>query len=331
MYYNYFTRRVVFDLVDVYLLTFLITVYATKCLKFYFSEEEQMKRLREDLIKQSNLIESFSKPKVSSSEKQMMKIYNFAVRGGDLDSTKTTRMRLLSAAADRISRIVIYVLSLSKTQVANGNLIFRFISSHLEYIMARWGITAIYCTLSLGTPFQQETIIAIVLGGTTGAIVGWIGVGVTLMAEVLIGAIVSRSLAQQLINWHEFYYIREHALRLMKDEKFQNEFYARMQRILNKEPKLAPLNWEINPALQETAEKLGLTKPDALGPTRPFRNILRDMLNSNREKIGKIEKRMKTLKDLYDKLYSDSEILDVNFVDESKSNIPITIFRYYRR
>jgi hypothetical protein len=64
MYYNKFVNKLILDGFDYSIISFLIVFYLSKYSQFYFSEEQKIERLRQDIIKKSKLIESSSQPTI---------------------------------------------------------------------------------------------------------------------------------------------------------------------------------------------------------------------------------------------------------------------------
>jgi hypothetical protein len=76
-------------------------------------------------------------------------------------------------------------------------------------------------------------------------------------AHVIAVGFLGRSFTQQWIAELEYRRFRKKLLQLLKDEEVQNQLARIAEKIQFKKPKVE-LNWEKNPALQETAENLGI-------------------------------------------------------------------------
>ena len=50
MYYHRILGRIIFDAFDYFILSIIISIYCTAFCRNHFSEEQKMKRLRQDLI-----------------------------------------------------------------------------------------------------------------------------------------------------------------------------------------------------------------------------------------------------------------------------------------
>jgi len=271
MYYSRVLGRIIIDKLDIYLVSAAISIYITEYGKFYFSEEEKMRRLREDLINsseeekmrklredlinKSKLVKSFSQKKMPYSVKmihrmeRIQKIYNLALRGGNDEVLLTT--------SEKIKALVLYLLSILQKKT-NDNKLFNLILSsaglYLQFLLLLWRIHVLYCV----DPLTGETIIVtMVAGGTTGMLISWLGIGATLFAHLLVGIFVGRSSFQQLNR-----FIVEKKLQII----FQKTLANQKKKLEENQRKLEMITetaeslgvFEENPGLKETAEGLGV-------------------------------------------------------------------------
>lgn len=182
---------------------------------------------------------------------------------------------------------------------------------YLRVILIVWQIDVRYC---VDPVTGQSIVMTILFGGTTGFILSWIGVGPTLFANFLGVVFMSRSLAQQLSHNLEYRKFRDQVVNIIKDEEFQSTIVRIAERIEDNKQKIQTLNWEQNPALKEAAERLGIfeEKPNS-GPIKSTENSL---YKRYLEKLGKAAEKVVHLE-------ADSDIIDIDFVDEDRSiNIP---------
>jgi len=312
MYYNKALGRIILDLFDYFLISVIISIYFTEYLKNYFSEEQKMLRLREDLINKSKLVKSSSQTITSSSATRVQKIFNFALRGGD--------EKVLFANAEKIKTFVIYLLAFLEKKLNNNNKIFNIIvvgaRLYLRFILLVWKIDLTYYVDPVTKEFMVMTMI---FGGATGFIISWIGVAVTLIANLCGLTLISRSLVQQLIHILEYIQdiktLNQYQIdidNLLKEKKTDKTVVSVAERIENNNQKLKTLNWEQNPALKETAERLGIfeEKPNPRGPIKSTENTLYNRY-LEKKKIRKIVEKVVDVE-------ADSDIIDVDFVNEDR-------------
>lgn len=311
MYYHKILKRVVIDLFDCFLISMIISIYCTHYVKSYFSEKQKMERLRQDLINKSKLVKSSYQIITPSLPTKAQKIFNFAIRG-----IRGGNEELLYKNAENIKELIISLLLIVQKRINNPiifNLIFSLARCYLHLILLVFKIDVKYCVDPLT---GQSIIMTVVFGGTTGFIVSWIGVGVTLATNLLGVVFLSRSLTQQVSNHLEYIKFRNQVLNLVKDEEFQSTIdrIGIKKRIETNKLKLKTLNWEKNPAIKQAAEHLGIfeEKPNP-GPIKSTENSLYNRY---------LKKLRKTVEKVVD-VEGNSDIIDVDFGNQDRSiNIP---------
>jgi hypothetical protein len=193
--------KFVLDAFDYYMLSALVVSYRVTRLNDRFSEKAKMKRLREDLISKSRLIESSSsRPGIVPKLTKIQKIYKVALdtRGGSNQelgyefATKIQEFFLKLAAflQDRKNQIILhYILS-------GARLVLRL-------MLSMYGIQLHY--LVADPVSQQRIITAIVAGSTTGFVLSWIAAATTIsIFPILLSIFTLRSSFQQVTHNREY-------------------------------------------------------------------------------------------------------------------------------
>ena len=317
MYYNRFLGRIVLDLVDYFLISAIVSIHCTEYLKRYSSEKQKMERLRQDLINKSMLMKSSSPRITPSLAKRVQKIYNFALtlRGGDDKLVKNTIEKLLYKNTEHIKTFVIYLVVIFQKRGENKKIINFLLSVaylYLRIILIIWRINVSSC---VDPVTGQLMVITMFFGGTTGFIISWIGVGATIVANLLGVVFIGRSFAQQLsqniVYTKEYIKFKNNVVNSIEDEEVQSTIVPVAELIEDNKQKLKTLNWEQNPALKEAAERLGIfeEKPN-FGPIKSTDNSLYKRYLE--KKLGKAVKKVVDIG-------VDSDIIDVDFVDQDLS------------
>jgi len=259
-----------------------------------------MERLWQDLINQSKLIESRYKP-IRPSSRNKSKVHKiFTTFRGGAD-------QLLFTAVEYIKRNIIYLLISTKKKSDNNRILnlslsaFRF---YMQILFMTWQVEVNYYVDKVS---RQSIIMTVVCGGTTGFVVSWIGVGTTLVANVISLTILGRSAVQQLVHNILFKKLVE---KLIHDKKFTNTIGQIANQIEEPKQKLKELVWEQNLVLKQAAERLGICEEKTkLGPIKSTGNSMYTRYQKKLEKIANVEPEL--------------EITDFGFVDENQAiNIP---------
>lgn len=249
MYYNKLLNKFVFDLIDYFLLSAIISFYTTQYLKSYFSEKQKMERLRQDLISQSKLLESSKQPnslRLLSSSRSIPIISS--IRGGDK----------LFEISENLNVFITCVLTALKNKMGN-NLLFNFcLASAIGYvrlILSFWKIIVTFYCADPTTGEMKAQVLAIGLGtgGTVGVFASWLGASATVFSHLLVLGFLGRSAAQQMIFFKDYIQIRNEISRLLDHKKIHKAILKIAQRIKNPnlKLKLKPLHWEQNRALKK--------------------------------------------------------------------------------
>jgi len=106
-----------------------------------------------------------------------------------------------------------------------------------------------------------------------------------------------------------------HGLNLLEKEEVQSRLARVGERLENNKQKLKTLNWEKNPEIKRTAERLGIfeEKPTT-GPIKSTQNYLEKRYL---ERVKKLRKGVEKV------VEADGDIIDGDFVNQDRSiNIP---------
>jgi len=317
MYYDKFRNRWIVDGFDYFLISMILSIHFTEYLKFYFSEEQKMERLRKSLIQKSKLVQSSSPTRSSSSAKRVQKIYNFALRGGSESSEgKVTMFKVAQAIQIRVH----FLLSILENKAKNEkkwNFILSTLHLYLRLILILWKIHVSYCR---ETQTNQVTILTAVIGGGAGGfIVSWIGVGSTLVANGFGGVLIGRSFLQHLTQSKAYQEFLQYGIRrFLKNEEVQSKIVALAEAELidNNNQKIKIVNFEQNQAIREAAERLGILKEKPT--TGPMKSTGNDLYNRYLERLAKAGRKV---------LEADSDSPDVDFVKEARSSIKLPRIR----
>jgi hypothetical protein len=207
MYYNKVFRVWVFDPFDYFLMSACLVSILTRHLKNYLSEKASMKRLKNSIIKKSQLIEA-SNSKVTKFSSKGLKFrlkvqeickFVFMPRGGEL---RAEMFKILFTAV-RIS---------------------------LQIVLSLCDINLQYVVVNEVNP--QTVVIMICAGGTTGFVSSWFSVGAFLLTPpTILSFFLLRSLTQQFLHNAEY----------IKWERFQKEmktFFIDIQKNIDNSNKI---------------------------------------------------------------------------------------------
>lgn len=215
------------------------------------------KRLKDDLIKKSRLIEgskstkSFGFP--SSRQSKIQRIYKFALdsRGGsDLEYK----------LAEKIKDFLIKLSVLFKEKELKATvlkIIFSQARATLELILSICKINLEYVVID-----QQVGILASCTGSATGFVCSWFSVGAILFGPpTILSVFFLRSLTQQFLNNRNYLKFKNYISEILKDQNFKEQIpeilmKAQGQIENSKAIKLEHLNWNKNPAIKEASERL---------------------------------------------------------------------------
>lgn len=239
-------------------------------IKNYRSEKSSMKRLREDIIDKSTLIE-LKKRKVTNSSKispkrraekihEILKIMRWPRGGQNYDPNTDVDFEF----ADNIQKFVIQMAIYLKKKELKSKL-FKFIFSYatlvLRIILAKFNIELHYMFLQPGN--QGLYVVASMTGGATGFILSWYSIGAFLFfPPTILSAFIVRSTFQQIL-FNVRYSRLQNMISKMVDEaiseigviaKAQKEIQKKLKN--SQSIKLESLNWNRDPSIKRTAQQL---------------------------------------------------------------------------
>jgi hypothetical protein len=159
----------------------------TKFLQSYFSEEQQTEKLRQDIIRQSRVLNFRSKAIINSSPfstKQVKKLYTLPIRGGDIETAN--KLKLLPAIAEKIKKFLGWLCIFLKIKKIENrhNLILQLFRLNLKFVLRFWDVSII--TFIFDLTIVDPTPVPIIMGIAVGSNVGYLGVGGTLIAQSLL-------------------------------------------------------------------------------------------------------------------------------------------------
>jgi len=315
MYYNKIFRVWVFDPFDYFFISAFLASILTRHLKNYLSEKASMKRLKNSIIKKSQLIEA-SNSKVTKFSSKGLKFrlkvqeickFVFMPRGGVI--------RLAVFLKDKELRAEMF------------KILFTAVRISLQIVLSLCDINLQYVVVNEVNP--QTVVIIICAGGTTGFVSSWFSVGAFLLTPpTILSFFLLRSLTQQFLHNAEY----------IKWERFQKEmktFFIDIQKNIDNSNKikLENLNWNKNPAIKEAAERLGIFEnaPNAIGklnldtldPNPDLKKFLEEsgiigtettnLKTRIKRKIGKTV----NFKDFVDNNKSDLDVIDAEIVNKT--------------
>lgn len=342
MYINRFTGRLVLDTVDFFLISCFIMSKLTSYLKDYLSEKASMKRLRNDIIDKSRLIEpSKSTNKLSPKKAAIRNVYRigFNTRGGS-----DYQYQLAEGIQDFVIQLAVF---LKRRELRARILKFIFVKLRLllKLILLKCKIRLEYIALDSVSP--EFAVIACCAGGTTGFVASWFAVGTILFAPpTILSVFLMRSLSQQITDYVEYTKFQNTLDRFFKNEDYDNKIRSVINKdykqIANSESiKLEYLKWNQNPAIKEAAERLGIFEnaPSANGPLN-LDTLDPDLKKSlkesgfNFEELGFIKKlnpkkitQPKTVnfKDFVEGILDNESDLDIEVLQEPLQQNPLKI------
>ena len=129
MYYNKFLGRWIFDASDFFFISLFLGSILAKSLKHYLSEESCMARLRDDIIRNSPVIDPSKRINYNPKRSKIQRVYKFAIntRGGqDVDYQLAQQIQIL------VTKLAIFL----KNQEAKRNAkIFKMLFVHGKLVL----------------------------------------------------------------------------------------------------------------------------------------------------------------------------------------------------
>jgi hypothetical protein len=235
MFYNRILRVWVIDPLDYFLISAFFGSILASRLKDYLSEEASMERLRRSIIGKSNCPASETNiPILSTTQERTKKIYNFALRGGQLyppvDEFQAAHefSNKLFNHAQQIKEIVERLATFLKEKELKGiaNIFFKSGKLMLELILYKCKIEITYSILAEGVT-TRVIILTSTLGGAVGFTISWFSVGAILVAPpVLISAILLRSATQQILNHKDYFKFKKIVDKTLEDDELKETIRA---------------------------------------------------------------------------------------------------------
>ena len=268
MYYDKYRSQIIVDPIDLYLLMAILSILVTKFVQSYFSEEKKMERLRRDIIRQSNLFKSPSPVTVKNTSVatrvRLMNPSTFSIRGGNIEHLP--KRKLLTKITGKIKqwRNWLWFILDEPFRKGKSNLILDLLRFNLLSLLRMWGLT-----LQAGGILQISFINllpSLVCGLVTGPIVVFLSVGTTLALEFFMAILVGKSVMQQIIHNSLSRKYKSKIVDVMhetltEESELKNKISKIMEKIKKiavEEPNIEPSNWNIDPAIERTAEPFAI-------------------------------------------------------------------------
>ena len=304
----------------------------TQLVQSHFSEEKKMERLRQDIIRQSNLLKSTFPVTVNNTSlaTRRMNPSTLSIRGGKLECLKN--LKLLTTIIKKIQKWINWLWFILYDPLTKGksNILLDLLRFNLLALIRVWGLTL---DLTGGIVQMQlpNPLAPIAYGMVTGPIVGFFGVSTTLALEFFITALATKSVTQQINHNYRYKKYKSKIVdviheTLTEDSELKNKIYEIMERskkITIEEPNIEPLNWNIDsaPAIEKTAEPFGIVndmvKESSVSEIINESNIGKIIKESNsrpslaeRVKARVDKKRYQTMQGLVDKLKKGEQLYD---------------------
>ena len=232
MYYNRILRVWVIDPLDFFLASAILGSIGASLLKNYLSEKQAMERLKNSIIKKSNLVHQSDSPIPNSKEIRIKKIYRFALdnRGGQIENSQADQefynegVKLAQDIKGLVERLARFLKERELKGVAriffkNGRLL-------LELILYKCKIDITYSLLTEGLS-TQVIVITATTGGATGFMISWFSAGASLVAPpVLISILLIRSISQQIINIRDYSKFKKLVNKMLEDDELKQTLRA---------------------------------------------------------------------------------------------------------
>jgi hypothetical protein len=306
MYYHLYRRQLIVDGFDYFLFSLYIFFHVTNYLKFRLSEEEKMKRLRQDLINRSKMVKSSSKTMTLSSSTKVQKIAKFALRGGNDEFQDFQELRevydMLESASEKIRMTITHLLMMINDRPKDNkilNFIFGGCRAYLHLILSIWKVNLTY----LIDPITGKTIVATVIsGGVIGVVSGvWFAIAGTILLNGISTIWISRSIFQQANNALEYRNLRNQVKNLLKDreikEEIQKTFFDIAEQYEENKLKLKPFSWEEKTRLKEAAKRLVILEENL--SSRPIQStqesLYIDYVEKGEKIVEKVVEKMKNI------------------------------------
>ena len=231
MFYNRILRVWVFDKLDYFLISALIGSLIASHLKKYVSEKAAIKRLKNSIIKESDLVR-LKTPILSPKEAKIKQIYRLALgnRGGQFEEFQADHefsnevFNLAQNIKNLVERLAVFLKEkelkgIAKIFFKSGRLI-------LELILYKCNISIIYAIIREGLS-ERVIVITVSIGGATGFVLSWFATGVFLVSPpVLISTLLLRSTTQQILNQRDYSKFKKLVYKMLDDDELKETIQA---------------------------------------------------------------------------------------------------------
>jgi hypothetical protein len=231
MFYNRILRVWVFDQLDYFLISALIGSLIASHLKKYLSEKLAMERLKNSIIKKSDLV-ILKTPILSSKEVKIKQIYKFALdnRGGQLEEFQADDdfSNEIFHLAQYIKALVERLAAFLKERELKGMLKIFFRNGRLilELILCKCNIGISYGIISEGLS-TQVIIITASTGSAAGFALSWFSVGAILITpSLLFSVLLLRSTRQQILNQRDYSKFKSMLKKMLDDDQLKETIQA---------------------------------------------------------------------------------------------------------
>lgn len=233
MYYDKILRVWRVGIFYYFLLSAILGSFLASTLKDYVSEEKKMQRLRNSIIKKSNLVGESDKSIFNSKKiRKIYKIYNLANRGGEFQLQEFQAnhefsnevFKLAQEIKGFVERLACFLKrrelkGVAKIFFKNGRLL-------LELFLYKCKIDISYLVLTEGLS-TQVIVITVTAGGAAGFPLSWFLAGASVITPPLLFLIFSiRSLVQQIRNWRDFLKFKTLVNKMLEDDELKKTIRA---------------------------------------------------------------------------------------------------------
>lgn len=233
MYYNKILRIWVVDQFDYFLLSVILGNIIGSSLKNHLSETKAMERLKNSIIKKSQVLIKSDRPIPNLKQRKIQKIYKFALgnRGGQqfenfqIDHEFSNESFKL---AQEIKGLVERLASFLKERELKGiaKIFFKNGRLFLDLILYNCQIGITYSELT-GQLNTQVIVITATVGGATGFMVAWFSAGLSLLVPPLLTSILlMRSIGQQIVNQRDFEKFKKLVNQMLENDELKQTLRA---------------------------------------------------------------------------------------------------------
>ena len=215
-----------------FLISAILGSLAASRLKDYLSENKAMERLKNSILKKSELVRQSNRPIFNSKKTRIKKIYRVALenRGGQFENFQADHefsnevFKLAQEIKGSVERLARFLKERELKGIAriffkNGRLL-------LELILYKCRINITYSLLTEGLS-TQVIVITATAGGAAGFTLSWFAVGASLVViPVLISILLTRSVAQQIVNQRDYAKFKKLVIQMLEDGELKQTIRA---------------------------------------------------------------------------------------------------------